>query len=371
MSLTNSNTFVEPVASSTLNSARQKVNNSLHSLLSNFKSTSAPVGVNIVVGGASTGPVEGMLFRNDANKALYIYDTANDKNGTGFTRNGIGTRIEEGLAGLQANAEKYEIGEIVATVSQNPALASAARLYLCTANNTLNGTLNGFIDVGTPQYYTITNTNNVEISSSRVSVSDLYSTGSVFLNGSFSGTSKGLVINSSTGVAGHALYSKAFSGPAVTADGSAITSSPTGVIESISGAVDNFYLWCSYGSVSNFVGGVKADTASSVQYLTTSDYRLKDNIKPLVNSTDRLKALQVYSYNFKHSNDTHDGMLAHEVQEIVPHAVSGRKDDINGYEEPVYQSMDYSRIVPLLVSSLQESIKKIEELENRLAILEN
>lgn len=61
MSLTNSNTYIEPVASSTLNAARSQVNNSMLSLLSNFKSTSAPASVNITQNGASVGPQPGML----------------------------------------------------------------------------------------------------------------------------------------------------------------------------------------------------------------------------------------------------------------------------------------------------------------------
>ena len=371
MSLTNSNTYIESVASATLNVSRGQINKSLRSILSNFKSTALPTSVNITVSGTATNPIEGMLFRDDSKKALFIYDTDNEKTGTGFTRNGIGVRIEEGVEGLKTNAESYEIGELISTVSANPGIAADARLYMCTSNSTSTGTLTGFVDVGSPQYYSVDVNDNVSISSSRTSVSDFKAVGEVTINDTYSGTSKPLIINSDTGIAGHALYSKAFSGPAITADSSGIVSTPTGVIESIVGAVDNYYLWCSYGANDTFVGGVKADTASSVQYLTSSDYRLKENVKPLKNSIDRVRDIKTYNYNFIKSKDIHEGMIAHELEEIIPHAVSGKKDDTTERGIPIYQSIDYSRVVPLLTSALQEALDKIERLELKVENLEN
>lgn len=367
MSLISSNTFIEPVAGAAINTGRQQTNNSLKTLLSNFKSSARPVGVNITMSGNPVGPQEGMLFRDDSKKAFYVYDTTNDKSGTGWTRNGIGLRIEEGEAGLKSNAETYEIGELVATVSANPSISSAARLYLCTSNSTSTGTLNGFLDVGNPQYYSVDGSSNVVINSSRTSVYDLKSLGEVIINSSFSGSDCALSINSDTGLAGHALYSRAYNGPAITADAQDIEAGPSAAIESIVGAANNYYLWCSYNTNANFVGGIRADSTTSVQFVTSSDYRLKENIEILENSSERLKQLKAYSYNFKQNSAQHEGMLAHEVQSIVPSAVVGVKDEINEEGKPVYQSMDYSRLVPLLVSSLQESIERIEKLEAELS----
>ena len=57
------------------------------------------------------------------------------------------------------------------------------------------------------------------------------------------------------------------------------------------------------------------------------------------------------------------GFLAHEVQTVVPEAVSGYKDQVDDDGNPVIQGLDQSKLVPLLTAALQEAIAKIETLE--------
>ena len=150
MALTDSNTFIEPTAGTSLNSARSQFNNSLRSLLTAFKSTSPPASTNITAAGDAIGEQDGMLFRSATTNALYISDTVHKKGGPiggNFTRVGIGNRVENGIASLAANVGSYEIGELTATVSAAGALASNARLYLITANN---DTMADVVDVGIP-----------------------------------------------------------------------------------------------------------------------------------------------------------------------------------------------------------------------------
>ena len=63
-----------------------------------------------------------------------------------------------------------------------------------------------------------------------------------------------------------------------------------------------------------------------------------------------------------------DGFLAHEVI-AVPEAITGSKDQVDSDNNPVYQSIDQSKIVPLLVAALQETINKVEVLETEVAAL--
>ena len=140
-------------------------------------------------------------------------------------------------------------------------------------------------------------------------------------------------------------------------------------------------------------------------YQTSSDYRLKENVTYDFDATARLKQLKPARFNFiSNPNDTTvDGFLAHEVSAIVPEAVGGEKDAtkilsnvvlnsdgtvnsseidekdwIAGKEDkiyasnttwvvsktvPSYQGIDQSKLVPLLV-------KTIQELEARIAVLE-
>ena len=115
----------------------------------------------------------------------------------------------------------------------------------------------------------------------------------------------------------------------------------------------------------SFIGGIDVST-SAVTYATSSDYRLKENVDYTWDATARLKQLKPARFNFivDDTNTLVDGFLAHEVSSIVPEAISGEKDavDDNGNIDP--QCIDQSKLVPLLV-------KTIQELEARIATLES
>jgi hypothetical protein len=116
----------------------------------------------------------------------------------------------------------------------------------------------------------------------------------------------------------------------------------------------------------NGMVGEIVTNGSATSYLTSSDYRLKENQVSISDGIDRLKQLQPYRFNFIVDPDTIvDGFFAHEVQDIVPEAISGEKDG----EE--MQGIDQAKLVPLLTAALQEAITKIETLEERINALEN
>ncbi len=118
--------------------------------------------------------------------------------------------------------------------------------------------------------------------------------------------------------------------------------------------------------------GAISPTSTGVNYSSASDYRLKENVIKLQNSTERVKKLKPSNFNFlENPSKTVDGFIAHEVQEVVPEAVTGEKDAVGRDGRPEYQGVDQSKIVPLLTAALQEAISKIEQLETRIQILEN
>ena len=140
------------------------------------------------------------------------------------------------------------------------------------------------------------------------------------------------------------------------------------------------------------VGTIRS-TNNSTSYNTSSDYRLKENEVAISDGITRLKNLKPYRFNFKNDKDkTVDGFFAHEVSSVVPEAISGTKDamhpevlytaddelpegkEIGDVKEATKinpQSIDQSKLVPLLTSALQEAITKIETLEARVQTLEN
>src|SRR5210317_458681 len=138
MALQDSNTYIEVTSGTSLNVSRSQFNNSIRSLLTNFKSPAVVDTENITASGSGIGEQDGMLYRSATTNALYISDSIHVKSspvGGNFTRVGIGNRVENGIASLAANVTTYEIGELTATVSAAGGLASNGRLYLITANN--------------------------------------------------------------------------------------------------------------------------------------------------------------------------------------------------------------------------------------------
>ena len=121
---------------------------------------------------------------------------------------------------------------------------------------------------------------------------------------------------------------------------------------------------------------------SGTSFVTSSDYRLKENQTAITDGITRIKQLKPYKFNFKaDSNTVLDGFFAHEVSSVVPEAVSGEKDAVateanvkSGIAENVGdvvpQGLDHAKLVPLLTAALQEAITKIETLETKVAALE-
>jgi len=110
---------------------------------------------------------------------------------------------------------------------------------------------------------------------------------------------------------------------------------------------------------------------SSTSYNTSSDYRLKENVTAITSATDRLNQLNPVRFNFIVDPDTTvDGFLAHEVQDIVPEAITGTKDAVDDDGNAVMQGIDQSKLVPLLVATIQEQQTAIEALTARVTALE-
>ena len=120
----------------------------------------------------------------------------------------------------------------------------------------------------------------------------------------------------------------------------------------------------------------------TINYNSSSDYRLKENDVKITDGITRLKKLRPITFNWKSGTNTYDGFFAHEVSEACPQAVDGTKDQVataddvsegyaNSVGDPIYQGIDHGKMVPLLTAALQESITKIEALEAEVAALKS
>ena len=107
-------------------------------------------------------------------------------------------------------------------------------------------------------------------------------------------------------------------------------------------------------------------SASATAYNTSSDYRLKENVDYTWDATTRLKQLKPARFNFiaDSTNTLVDGFIAHEVSNIVPEAITGVKDATNDDGSIKPQGIDQSKLVPLLVKTIQELEARITALES-------
>jgi hypothetical protein len=104
--------------------------------------------------------------------------------------------------------------------------------------------------------------------------------------------------------------------------------------------------------------GTISVTTSATSYNTSSDYRLKQDLKSF-NGLEVVSKIKAYDYEWKADNTRSFGVLAHELAEVLPYAVNGIKDG------ETMQGVDYSKIVPVLIQSIKELKSKIETLENK------
>jgi len=93
-----------------------------------------------------------------------------------------------------------------------------------------------------------------------------------------------------------------------------------------------------------------------------SDKRLKDNIKPIENAIDKIKMIGGYEFDWNSNsknNNGHDvGVIAQEIEEVLPELVGTRSDG--------YKGVKYEKLTALLIQSNKELIARVEELESKL-----
>jgi hypothetical protein len=111
-------------------------------------------------------------------------------------------------------------------------------------------------------------------------------------------------------------------------------------------------------------------TGSATAYNTSSDYRLKENIAPLTGALAKVAQLKPCTYVWKETGDAGQGFIAHELQAVVPDAVTGEKDAVDEEGKPKYQGVDTSFLVATLTAAIQEQQTLIEQLTTRLNALE-
>jgi hypothetical protein len=114
---------------------------------------------------------------------------------------------------------------------------------------------------------------------------------------------------------------------------------------------------------------VALDVIGSIEYTGSitdvSDIRLKENIKPLNNSLEKLQTLKGYTFNMINDTQRQIGVMAQDVQKEFSEAVS-IVDEENGY-----LGVDYTQLVPVLIEAIKDLKAENDDLKKRIEILEN
>jgi hypothetical protein len=165
-----------------------------------------------------------------------------------------------------------------------------------------------------------------------------------------------------------------------------VQSSGIGVMyigKTYSGSTDAMRFYYNGGGSAVQVGSINY-TNTATAFNTSSDYRLKENIQPMTGALAKVQALNPVTYTWKADGSDGEGFIAHELQAIVPNAVTGEKDatEIQQYEispavpatfdeegneltpaveavmgerdVPKYQGIDTSFLVATLTAAIQE-----------------
>jgi hypothetical protein len=370
----------------------------------------------ILTGQGSTSDV---TIKNDADATVLSIPTGTTNVGIGTTAAATKLHIVDSLSGGQLlvansesdNAVKYgTFGTQHYDTDQEPVLAISAESAASENNVLIGGALGEFNAATSIKFYTAANattttgTERMRIDSSgnvgigttsptgKLTVSsDIDVLGSNFANVEFTGASVngsgvytgldsagGYVVNvRDSGLIGfstsNAERMRIRANGQVLINQTSIIASDNAYLQVTGGSVtpvalrggtNNYFMAFYKQSNNDLIGSITGSTGTGTSFNETSDYRLKENVNYFWDATTRLKQLKPARFNFIADPDnTIDGFIAHEVQEVVPHAITGEKDAVDSNNVPVYQQIDKGKLIPLLVKTIQELEARITALE--------
>lgn len=93
-----------------------------------------------------------------------------------------------------------------------------------------------------------------------------------------------------------------------------------------------------------------------------SDKKLKDNIRKLKNCLSKIKKISSIYFDWNENQQTYRGrdigLIAQEVESEFPQAVCETKEG--------YKKIDYQKMIPVLVSSIQEQEERINKIKQKI-----
>jgi hypothetical protein len=128
----------------------------------------------------------------------------------------------------------------------------------------------------------------------------------------------------------------------------------------------NWHEFIYFRNQGNNIGSIIGSNGGNmVSFNTSSDYRLKTDFKGY-NGLDLVNKIKTYDYAWKRDSSRMYGFVAHDLQEVIPYLVSGTKDAVDADGKIIPQSVDYSKLTPILVKAIQEQDVKIKQQEDNI-----
>ena len=132
-----------------------------------------------------------------------------------------------------------------------------------------------------------------------------------------------------------------------------------------------------YNSGGTLQGYINQTNSTTVAYITSSDYRLKENIAPMTGALNTVAQLKPCTYTWKENGSAGQGFIAHELAKICPDAVSGEKDAVETYKDQEGneqtrikpQGVDTSFLVATLTAAIQELKAELDAVKTELATI--
>lgn len=97
---------------------------------------------------------------------------------------------------------------------------------------------------------------------------------------------------------------------------------------------------------------------------TISDEKLKKDVEKINGALDKVSQLNGYTFEYKHDGKKSAGVIAQEVEKVLPTAVQEKRLAFQSHDGEVYKTVQYDQLHGLLIEAIKELKAEIEELKN-------
>ena len=113
-------------------------------------------------------------------------------------------------------------------------------------------------------------------------------------------------------------------------------------------------------------GDLHVDTDIIAYSTTVSDQRLKHNINKIDNALEKVSQISGYTFTYNKNDKDGAGVIAQEIENVLPSAVENRTLAFHGQEDIEYKTVNYDQLTGLLIEAIKEQQKQIDELTEKV-----